>query len=230
MNPDMEKMKEYQEVIKKILGAFDRISFPVIVESAIGFKVEPINRNDEMDKSLVKEISTIADIAANKYNKTEITREVYRLVKGNVPKAFRPNEVGVILENEFSNAFSQNKTKFKFLAEVNSLKQVGYPDTEVKDKENRFTYIDIKATTRPDVGSPRDFYFTPLENTKKKIRSDGRHLVLGFITREVGPEKFKTVGWKLVDLSKINVSMKPEFNADNLEIYKKEAIVAEKII
>jgi hypothetical protein len=53
---------------------------------------------------------------------------------------------------------------------------------------------------------------------------------LGFITNGVGPERFKTIGWKLADLSKINVSMKPEFNADNLEIYKKEAIIAQRLI
>jgi len=59
----------------------------------------------------------------------------------------------------------------------------------------------------------------------EKIDSDGFHLLLGFIIKETKHEKFITIGWKLVDLSKIKVSLKAEFNADNLEIYKSEAII-----
>ena len=54
------------------------------------------------------------------------------------------------------------------------------------------------------------------------------YLLLGFIIREIEPEKFITIGWKLVNLSKIKVSIKAEFNADNLEIYKPEAIIKEE--
>lgn len=89
-------------------------------------------------------------------------------------------------------------------------------------------FVDIKATTRPDVGSPRDFYYSTKEKTLEKINSDCYHLLMGFIIREIQPGNFITIGWKLVDLSKIKVSMKAEFNADNLEIYKKEAIILEE--
>lgn len=51
---------------------------------------------------------------------------------------------------------------------------------------------------------------------------------MGFVIREVEPQQFKTVGWKLVDLSKIKVTMKPEFNTDNKEIYIKEAVIEER--
>ena len=95
-------------------------------------------------------------------------------------------------------------------------------------KDGRISFVDIKATTRPDVGSPRDFYYSTKEKTLEKINSDGFHLLLGFIIREIEPEKFITIGWKLVDLSKIKVSIKAEFNADNLEIYKPEAIIKEE--
>jgi hypothetical protein len=39
-----------------------------------------------------------------------------------------------------------------------------------------------------------------------------------------------STGWKLVDLHKINVHMKPEFNCDNLEIYRRDAIIAEHFL
>ena len=38
---NMERMKEYQKVIRKILSAFEGVSFPVIVESSTGYKVLP---------------------------------------------------------------------------------------------------------------------------------------------------------------------------------------------
>ncbi|WP_457549443.1 hypothetical protein [Archaeoglobus sp.] len=79
-------------------------------------------------------------------------------------------------------------------------------------------------------GISKRLFLTPLENTKKKIDSDGRHLLLGFIIDEVEPKKFRTIGWKLVDLSKILVSMKLEFNANNVELYKPDAVVAENCL
>jgi len=93
---NMERMKEYQKVIREILSAFEGVSFPVIVESSTGYKVLSIDK--ESDADLIEDLSTIARIITNRYYKTPITRDTYRLVIGKKPKAFRPNEVGRILE------------------------------------------------------------------------------------------------------------------------------------
>jgi len=219
---NMERMKEYQKVIREILSAFEGVSFPVIVESSTGYKVLSIDK--ESDADLIEDLSTIARIITNRYYKTPITRDTYRLVIGKKPKAFRPNEVGRILEYEIYNTHR----RFKVISKIQPLKQVGYPDVKIIERTGRISFVDIKATTRPDVGSPRDFYYSTKEKTLEKINSDGFHLLLGFIIRETEPEKFITIGWKLVDLSKIKVSIKAEFNADNLEIYKPEAIIKEE--
>ena len=124
--------------------------------------------------------------------------------------------------------WKRNSRRFKVISKVQPLKQVGYPDVKIIENTGRISFVDVKATTRPDVGSPRDFYYSTKEKTLEKINSDGFHLLLGFIIRETEPEKFITIGWKLVDLSKIKVSIKAEFNADNLEIYKPEAIIKEE--
>ena len=176
------------------------------------------------NSDLIDDISIIARVITNRYYKTPITRDIYKLVIDKKPKAFRPNEVGRILEYEIYNT----PKKFTAISRIQPLKQVGYPDVKIIEKTGRITFIDIKATTRPDVGSPRDFYYSTKEKTLEKINSDGFHLLLGFIIREIEPEKFITIGWKLVDLSKIKVSIKAEFNADNLEIYKPEAIIKEE--
>ena len=219
---NMERMKEYQEIIKEILSAFERVSFPVIVESSTGYKVLSIDK--ERDADLIEDLSTIARIITNRYHKIPITRDIYKLVIGKEPKTFRPNEVGRILEYEIYNT----PGNFKVISRVQPLKQVGYPDVKIVEKTGRVSFVDIKATTRPNVGSPRDFYYSTKEKTLEKINSDGFHLLLGFIIKETDPEEFITIGWKLVDLSKIKVSIKAEFNADNLEIYKPDAIIKEE--
>ena len=218
---NMERMKEYQKVIREILSAFEGVSFPVIVESSTGYKVLSIDKKRDAD--LIEDLSAIARIITNRYYKTPITRDTYKSVIGKKPKAFRPNEVGRILEYEIYNT----PKNFKVISKVQLLKQVGYPDVKIIEKTGRISFLDIKATTRPDVGSPRDFYYSTKEKTLKKINSDGFHLLLGFIIKETEPEKYITIGWKLVDLSKIKVSIKAEFNADNLEIYKPETIIKE---
>ena len=219
---NMERIKEYQKIIREILSAFERVSFPVIVESSTGYKVLSIDKERDID--LIEDLSTIARIITNRYNKTPINRDTYKLVIKKEPNAFRPNEVGKILEYEIYNT----PKKFKVISEIQLLKEVGYPDVKVIEKTGRVSFVDIKATTRPDVGSPRDFYYSTKEKTLKKIDSDAFHLLLGFIIKETESGKFITVGWKLVDLSKIKVSIKAEFNADNLEIYKPDAIIKEE--
>ncbi len=221
---DVKKIKEYQKIIREILSAFEGVSFPVIVESSTGYKVLSIDR--KRDAELIEDLSTIARKITSYYHKIPITRDTYKSVMGKEPKAFRQNEVGRILEYEINRI--SDKLKFKVISKIQSLKQVGYPDVKIIEKSGRIAFVDIKATTRPDVGSPRDFYYSTKEKTLEKINSDGLHLLLGFIIKEVEPEKFITIGWKLVDLSKIKVSMKAEFNADNLEIYKPEAIIKEE--
>ena len=225
-----ERLEEYRKIVQKILEAFHGVPFPIIVESTTNTKAEIIDLSNEKDKTLVKELSELADLVAIKYNKTNIDKYSYQRIKGKLPKNFRPNEVSIILEHKLPQIFSLNRSKFKVIREIRHFTQTGYPDEKVVDIYGRVTFVEIKATTRPDEGSPRDFYFTPLENTKSKVNVNGRHLLLGFIIKEVQPKVFRTVGWKLVDLTKIKVSMKPEFNADNREIYKKEAIIAENWI
>ena len=219
---NLERIKEYQTVIRKILSAFEGVSFSLIVESSTGYKVWSVDKKRDAD--LIDDISTIARIITNRYYNTPITRDTYKSVIGKKPEAFRPNEVGRILEYEIYNT-SKN---FKVISKVQPLKQVGYPDIKIIEKTGKICFLDIKATTRPDKGSPRDFYYSTKEKTLEKINSDGFHLLLSFIIKESNPEKFITIGWKLVDLSKIKVGLKAEFNADNLEIYKPEAIIKEE--
>ena len=50
---------------------------------------------------------------------------------------------------------------------------------------------------------------------------------MGFVMKKSSPKVFHTIERKLVNLYKINVSTKPQFNGSDLEIYKPEAIIRE---
>jgi len=63
--------------------------------------------------------------------------------------------------------------------------------------------------------------------TSRKIDSDAYHLLLGFILEKTAPNVFLVTGWKLVDLSRISVSLKLEFNTSNPAIYSKDAVLLE---
>jgi hypothetical protein len=230
MSTEKEKMEKYQGIIDQILRAFGKIPFYVIVESTIKVKVEPFDEKSSSDKELVKEISLLADELAGTYHRNNIDEVLYRQIKGHKPTNFRNNEAAILVEELFVPISRRIQNRLHYITNVKHFGQRGYPDTKITGTDARVTYLEIKATTRPDKGSPRDFYFTPLAMAKAKIKSNARHFALGFVMKEASAKIFHTIGWKLVDLYKINVHMKPEFNCDNLEIYKRDAIITEHFL
>ncbi len=223
-----KKMGNYERIIKEILGAFSKLEFHIVIESTIHKKLIPIDKNDGKDKLLLEDIYTIVNSFATEYNKTPITFDLYRLlVKPPKPKSFRNNEVGVFADKIIPSFFEENRGKLKIITSFERLSLMGYPDEMITDKYGRVTYLEVKTTTRRNMGSPRDFFFSPLKNSKKKIKDDGHHLLLCFDTYEQKEKEFIVTGWCLIDLFNIKVSMKPEFNTDNLELYRKENILLE---
>ncbi len=186
------------------------MAFPVIVEATTGKRIFRVDMEDEKDRNLIESIKHSAcEVAKIYYLSDELI--------GN-----RPNDVSEPLEDVFVNELVDEGINAK------RLKQKGYPDLEIIDKYGRVTYIEIKVSRVENVreGSPRNFYYKP--SKRSKIKADGRHLLLGFVIKETTPKHWKIVGWKLVDLAYLRVNFKPEFNADNKEIYKPEGIIAEK--
>jgi hypothetical protein len=55
-----------------------------------------------------------------------------------------------------------------------------------------------------------------------KVTRNACHVLIGFAHKNK-----RMLGFKIVDLSKVNVLLKNEFNTNNPELYKKEAIVKE---
>jgi len=99
----------------------------------------------------------------------------------------------------------------------------GYPDHELIDQAGRLTYFETKVSSQIGESSARAFYYSG----GKKIKADARHLLIGWEIEEESTRHWKVVGWKLVDLSHLRVSLKTEFNANNPDIYKADALLGE---
>jgi hypothetical protein len=221
------KLAEYQAIIRNILSSFNNIPFYTVVESAVGRKIVPYDGDNAGDQQLVKEIGQVADALVAKHRTNGITELVYKQVMHRSPKNFRNNEAAVVVESEVEPTFKSLLPSLDCINKFEHLPGQGYPDTRITTKDDKTTYVEIKATTRPNEGSPRDFYFTPLKSARGKIRASGHHFLLGFILREDSSKSFITTGWKLIDLYRIRVSMKPEFNCNNLELYRTDTLILE---
>ena len=96
----------------------------------------------------------------------------------------------------------------------------GYPDLKVVDQESGDVfYLDPKLVEHGSWKSSfRSFYFEPKTKTLK-INDDAVHLLVG-----IGHDG-KSLEWtfsetKVIDLSKLTVRLKAEFQASNAELYK----------
>jgi hypothetical protein len=131
----------------------------------------------------------------------------------------RINEVSRAIENELVEEIRKTGLKPKMLPTM------GYPDIELIDQHGRLTYLEVKISSSVKRSSLRSFYYT----TGKKIKTDARHLLLGLLITEEKDKYWKIEEWTLTDLSKLNVQLKAEFNASNIDIYKPELILAKSV-
>ena len=142
----------------------------------------------------------------------------------------RINEVSSHFEaslRELLNATPDLRCDFPLTAE-GKLQRFGYPDLRIADVESkRVFYLDPKLYAAGSRDSSfRAFYFEPKKATNK-VREDAVYLVVGFEhqSREQNGQ-WKFTRWDVVDLSRLTVKLKAEFQGSNRDMYRPEAIVA----
>jgi hypothetical protein len=102
----------------------------------------------------------------------------------------------------------------------------GYPDLRLALPDGSFVLLDPKLFD-PDsrTSTLRTFYYEPRTLTNK-IHEDARHLLVGIRHNgKPGPE-LQLLGWELIDVSKLRVQLKAEFQASNKDIYQNGNTVA----
>jgi hypothetical protein len=95
----------------------------------------------------------------------------------------------------------------------------GYPDLKITHAASGTVfYLDPKLVEQGSWNSTfRTFYFEPKAETLK-INDDAVHLLCG-IEHDGHDGEWKFIGWKLVDLSGLQVRLKAEFQASNADVY-----------
>lgn len=204
--------------IKENTKNLNKVSLKDLIEASTDKRVIKFDNKIKEHKEILKDIITLGTLIKNKYERNLITREEYEERRGRKVNAFRNNEIGEYAEILMEDHFYNNKSQFAIITNLERLPAKGYPDMKMTIKNNGFVFLEIKATSRPDQGSPRDFYYKPGGNSDKKINCDAMHLLFGFITKQV-QNGFIITGFKIVDVSRMFVKLKPEFNTDNKGIY-----------
>ncbi len=100
----------------------------------------------------------------------------------------------------------------------------GYPDLRIVDEASGLVfYLDPKLIQHGSENSTlRTFYFEP-KNETLKITDDAVHLLVG-IEHDGQDGAWTFSGWRLVDLSTLQVRLKAEFQASNAALYRKSVL------
>ena len=214
-----EISKELKGVIAQMLKPLKGLPLSLVIEGVSGHHVLPFDKKSSQDTKVLENLKKVADDVIHEINKKGILRP-------------RPNEVG----NDVEPFVRASLNKFNYKAEIpktsnNKKKSMGYPDIEFIDEFGRCNYIECKTFNIQNVDTAqRSFYLSPSDNFK--VNKDAHHFGISF---EVYSEKnkgnnhlYKLKGWKILDLTKLKLDVKYEFNADNKKLYSEELILAEK--
>ena len=208
---ESEQMKLLREAAKVFLKPMEKLPFPIVIEAMTEYQIIPCVEED--DKELL-------DACCNACMKTVADS------KTNPIPANRPNDVSVKVENILQN----NLQEFGVVADKPTSKNKtsrtsqGYPDLLLRHND-RPTYLEVKVSMTRNIskGSARNFFYQPVKNSK--ITQDARHFLCGFSMDEIKEKEWVLNEWTLTDLWFLKVKLKPEYNADNLEIYRPDAVI-----
>jgi len=213
--------KKLEDVIKQMLKPIKGIPLNLVLENISGKKVIPFDKENQADLDLIAKLSSVAESAGKAINKKGILRS-------------RPNEVGNDVEQFVKDALNNHGLSASCPVCKNGKKQsMGYPDIEFIDENGRANYLECKTYNIENIfTTQRAFYLSPTENSK--VSKDAHHFLLSYeiiISKRVKRMSlYKCVLWKLLDIQKLDVDVKYEFQSDNKRIYTKEFILAEGII
>ena len=101
----------------------------------------------------------------------------------------------------------------------------GYPDLRLVLEDQSVVYLDPKLFARGSKTSTlRTFYYEP-KTTTGKVHDDAQHLLVGVQHNSGEGGQIRFEEWDLVDVSKIKVQLKAEFQATNKDLYRGDTIL-----
>ncbi len=201
-------------VIENARGLTD-VPFAEVIEGATGQRVLPLDAG--RDASLLEQLATIADSLLGELNSQPVEERPERI-----------NEVSDDVEDRLRqeiNAAGVFRCDVPRTA-AGDAQRSGYPDLHIqKATDGVVYYLDVKLHSKQQRNSTlRTFYYSPAESTGK-VNEPAVHLLIGFEHDGEGRATRRFTGWRLVDLSRVRLHLKAEFNAPNREIYSNESVI-----
>lgn len=196
------------------------VPFSEVIFDTTGKRVLPVDRKNEIDQRVIKAISAACDETIKRSN----------LPDSPIHKVARINEVSSHFESMLRELLSSTpgvSCDFPHTAD-GKVQRSGYPDLRIVDNESKHVfYLDPKLYAIGSRDSSfRTFYFEPKVATNK-VRDDAVHFVVGF---EHEPREksghWRFTRWDVVDLAQFQVKLKAEFQGNNRDLYRAEAVVA----
>ena len=106
----------------------------------------------------------------------------------------------------------------------------GYPDLRLALPDGSIAYLDPKLHAADNRASTlRTFYYEP-KTTTGKVHDDARHLLVGISHNGGAGGRLRFTGWELVDVSRIKVRLKAEFQASNADMYRPETSILPRTV
>ena len=197
----------------------EAIPFPDVVFATSGKKVIPMDTTDKTDAQILAHVRKTATTVMAELNDAKSPVKGLRRIN-EASRYFEDLLVKQLTNKEFECSFPKTSD--------GSTQRSGYPDLELIHKASgKVTYIDPKlfeASSR--TSTLRTFYFEPKGKTNK-INKDAHHLLLGF-AHDGKDGSWTFVSLDVVDISKLTVRLKAEFDASNKEVYQKGNVLPEK--
>lgn len=187
-------------------------SFATVITACSGRKVMPLT-NEPSHQRISAAISKALTLTLNELNQPDSpVRQIPRI--NEVSKLF---EDGIRKHLNEIDGFSCTVP----VTRAGDQQHAGYPDLRILDEESKQVfYLDPKLVEKGSLESSfRTFYFEP-KNETLKITEDAVHLLVG-IEHDGKDGEWTFSGWRLVDLSKLKVRLKAEFQASNADVYQK---------
>ncbi|MEI6492469.1 MAG: hypothetical protein WCO94_07965 [Verrucomicrobiota bacterium] len=192
------------------------IPFSEVLAATTGKKIIPID--PESDRAWLGRLGKVLD---------QMLADLNDPSQG-IHKAGRINEASRFIEDQLRLELNQ-QSGWKCMVPSTAKgdeQRSGYPDLRLVLENGDVVYLDPKLYEKDSRNSTlRTFYYEP-KTTTGKIHDDARHLLVAIRHNGKTGADLRLLGWELVDVSRICVRLKAEFQASNHDMYRKDNVVA----
>ncbi|MFV0416566.1 MAG: hypothetical protein ACK5NG_09395 [Chthoniobacterales bacterium] len=218
-NPEQSESVNVADLVRSLAQrqrGLNSFSFAEVIQATTGNHIIPVNAG--ADKKTLKIISRCISRALRNCN--DPNNPIHKTKRINEASSFV--ESALIEQLNTVEGWSAGIPKTKDGDEQRS----GYPDIRLSLPDGKIFYLDPKLFAPDSKNSSfRTFYYEPKIETNK-VNEDATHLLVGIQHNGKVGKELHLETWELVDLSKLLIQLKAEFQASNRDLYKDENIVS----